>query len=141
MGEAVHLRVPMYSVPLTGQYEQELNARYLAKLDYGRWAPSLEEEEIVAFLDGLDAHQNALMSYEPRGNEMLFNCVDELLRRAELGEARPETLGSPSLGDRLSSRIDATLASDPDEAMVGRGANNARDVQSGAAVNGDVAAE
>ena len=141
MGEAVHLRVPMYSVPLTGQYEQELNARYLAKLDYGRWAPSLEEEEIVAFLDGLDAHQNALMSYEPRGNEMLFNWVDELLRRAEVGEARPETLGSPSLGDRLSSRIDATLASDPDEAMVGRGANNARDVQSGAAVNGDVAAE
>ena len=43
MSEAVSLHVPMLSVPIEQQYEQELNARYLAHLGYGAWASRLDE--------------------------------------------------------------------------------------------------
>ena len=35
MSEAVYLRKPMLALPLAGQFEQEMNARYLASLGYG----------------------------------------------------------------------------------------------------------
>lgn len=50
MGEAVHLGVPMLSVPIEGQYEQELNARYLHKLGYGTWSRSLDQRVVEEFL-------------------------------------------------------------------------------------------
>ena len=109
MGEAVHLQVPMLSVPLKGQYEQELNARYLEKLGYGRWARTLEADTVVDFLGELDRHQQALARYTPRDNSMLLGCVDELLHRAALGEPRPEGLDHPSMGDSLSSQIAEAL--------------------------------
>ncbi len=102
MGECVHLHVPMLSVPIEGQYEQELNARYLQKLGYGRFTPQLDETVVVDFLSGLDAHQEALESYQPRDNSMLLGCVDELLRMVELGEPEADVLLAPTLGDRWS---------------------------------------
>ena len=98
MGEAVHLRVPMLAIPLEGQYEQELNARYLDKLGYGRRADVLDEAAIVAFLDGLDRHDAALATYTPRGNDLLFGCVDELLARIAAGESKPDRLDAPAMG-------------------------------------------
>src|SRR5262249_11453863 len=60
MSESVHLHVPMLSVPIEGQFEQELNARYLAKLGYGSWARELDAERIARFLADTDAHARAL---------------------------------------------------------------------------------
>ena len=84
MGEAVHLKVPMLSVPITGQFEQTLNARYLERLGYGRYAEDLEEETVVSFLEHLDEFAHALHSYPSPDNEMTFGCVDELLRDVSL---------------------------------------------------------
>jgi len=109
MGEAVHLHVPMLAVPLRKQFEQELNARYLDKLGYGAWTPELSEAGLRHFLDRLPAYQEALADYLPRDNDMLFACVDELLRRVALGEERPETLDAPNLGDLLSARTAEAL--------------------------------
>jgi uncharacterized protein (TIGR00661 family) len=100
MGECVHLRVPLLALPLEGQYEQELNARYLAKLGYGRFAPQLSQQVLSDFLAGLDAHDEALSAYVPRGNEVLLAALDELLERVRLGETAPDVLQSPTLGDR-----------------------------------------
>ena len=99
MGEAVHLRVPMLCVPLVGQYEQELNARYLQKLGYGRFTPELGEDVVRDFLGGLDAHDEALKRYQPRDNGMLFGLLDECLERIDMGEGRPVTLSGDSMGD------------------------------------------
>ncbi len=38
MSEAVSIGVPLLSIPVEGQFEQELNARYLGRLGYGAWA-------------------------------------------------------------------------------------------------------
>ncbi|MFH1808377.1 MAG: glycosyltransferase family protein [Pseudomonadota bacterium] len=98
MGEAVHLHVPMMSIPIDGQYEQELNARYLKKLGYGTWARSLELDTLAAFIESSDRYSGMLQQYLPRDNGMLFGCVDELLHLAQLDEPKPAKLEADNLG-------------------------------------------
>lgn len=98
MGEAVHLHVPMLSVPIEGQYEQELNARYLAQLGYGAWARELDADGIVQFLEHTDAHAQALEAYVPHDNQLVHDCLAELLRDASLAEPRPDRLETQALG-------------------------------------------
>lgn len=83
MCEAVHLRVPMLCVPLEGQWEQQLNARWLAKLGYGAWAPRLDDTSVRGFLDRVDEYAAGVAMYAPRNNSVLFGCVDELVDRAQ----------------------------------------------------------
>jgi uncharacterized protein (TIGR00661 family) len=99
MGEAVHLRVPMFSVPVEKQFEQILNARYLARLGYGAWDETLSEPKLTAFLGRLDEHAHALHEgYTPMNNDVLFGCVDELIRNVSLDEPAADRLESPALG-------------------------------------------
>jgi uncharacterized protein (TIGR00661 family) len=98
MGEAVHLHVPMLSIPIGGQYEQELNARYLDKLGYGAFGDTPSAETIASFLARTDAMQSALERYTPRDNAMLFSCVDELLEHVRLGHEPPARLDTAALG-------------------------------------------
>jgi uncharacterized protein (TIGR00661 family) len=98
LSEAVSLKVPLLSVPVLHQYEQELNARYLEKLGYGAWARSLELEPLALFLDRIDVYQDALASYPSRDNSILFGCVDELVQRVANGEKRPVRLDSEAPG-------------------------------------------
>lgn len=96
MSEAVTLRVPMLSVPVERQAEQQLNGRYLAKLGYGRYAPILSRDGIVEFLDRLGAHQTALDQSPRYDVRYLHGCVDELLTRIARGEKRPKALETPA---------------------------------------------
>jgi uncharacterized protein (TIGR00661 family) len=98
MSEAVHLRVPMLSVPFAHQGEQVLNARYLRSLGYGDSAEAFSEEAVARFLGNLPAHERALAAYEPRDNSMTFACVDELLARIERGDRKPDRLDAPAMG-------------------------------------------
>ncbi len=75
MGEAVHLRVPMYSVPIEGHYEQILNARYLAMLGYGRYATRFDRDDIADFIESAPGDTG----YVPRDNTELFGSVDRVL--------------------------------------------------------------
>lgn len=98
MGEAVHLHVPMLAVPIGGQYEQELNARSLARLGYGAWSRTLDADTLAAFLEAVPRHAAALEAWPSPGNEMALRCVDELVQDVALGEPAPERLESPSMG-------------------------------------------
>jgi len=86
MGEAVYLRKPMLAVPLGGQFEQIMNARYLEHLDYGRFAPDLDDAKTIhAFLDELPRFEEALAGYTQDGNRDLLDAVDMHLDRAAAG--------------------------------------------------------
>jgi uncharacterized protein (TIGR00661 family) len=98
MSEAVSLGVPMFSVPIENQFEQELNARYLEHLGYGAWARKLGRDAIEVFLARTDEFSAALSSYERRDNSMLFDCLDELLSRVERSRKRPKRLESRTMG-------------------------------------------
>lgn len=98
MGEAVHLRVPMLSIPLAGQFEQEMNARYLAHLRYGMFSRTLDRDVAELFLQHTDTYATALEGYTPRDNGMLFACLDELIDGVQAGETKIDRVKSPALG-------------------------------------------
>jgi len=104
LSEALSLGVPVLSVPIELQFEQELNARYLAHLGYGAWAPSLDRDVIEAFLARTDEYAQELSAFARPDNEMLFACLDELLARAASGDLRPAWLDSPAMGKWLPLR-------------------------------------
>jgi uncharacterized protein (TIGR00661 family) len=97
MCEAVHLHVPILSCPIDGQYEQELNARYLQELGYGRFAKELDEEIIGNFLCEVDGMRDRLQGYAPTDNTMIQGCLDELLEDIRLGAPRPDQLQAPAM--------------------------------------------
>lgn len=98
MSEAVSLKVPMLSIPVAGQFEQELNARYLAALGFGAYGRELDATLLSRFLEQVDDF-SARLALQPRyDNSLIFGCIDELLIAAANGQKRPRVLGSPALG-------------------------------------------
>jgi UDP:flavonoid glycosyltransferase YjiC (YdhE family) len=89
MSEAVYLGKPLLSVPIAGQFEQIMNARWLAHLGDGRCAESLDAGALREFLADLPAMEDALGDYLQFGNEATFSAIDELLERG------PEALALP----------------------------------------------
>ncbi len=86
MGEAVYLHKPMLSVPIGRQFEQVLNARWLERLGFGRYAADVTEPAAVrAFVDDIPRHEEALAAYSQDGNEDLLEAVDQQLDRMAAG--------------------------------------------------------
>ncbi len=79
MGEAVYLHKPMLSVPLAGQFEQILNARYLQKLGYGLCRESVTHADVQELLDRADELTANLTAYHQDGNAEVFAEVDRAL--------------------------------------------------------------
>lgn len=99
LSEAVHLRVPVLSVPVEGQFEQELNARWLEHLGYGRWCRHVGASDVSAFLEDLEPFARALLTHPSQGNEATLACVDEIVASVARGEGVPERLdAAPTLG-------------------------------------------
>jgi uncharacterized protein (TIGR00661 family) len=82
MSEAVHLGVPMLTVPLAGQFEQELNARYLEQLGYGAWAEALSVEAIAGFLLAREKYAGALQTYARQDNAAALAVIEARLEEA-----------------------------------------------------------
>lgn len=86
MGEAVYFHKPMLVVPLRGQFEQTLNARWLQHLGYGQYATEIADpQQVRSFLDTIDACTDALAGYTQDGNRDLLGALDEHLDRAAAG--------------------------------------------------------
>jgi uncharacterized protein (TIGR00661 family) len=97
LSEAVHLGVPVLAVPLEGQFEQELNARYLAKLGYGQYAPRLDRIVIEDFLARTAQYERGLERYPAQDNTYLFHCIEELLGHVARGDAPPSALSGAAI--------------------------------------------
>jgi uncharacterized protein (TIGR00661 family) len=102
--EAIHLHVPIMVTPIERQYEQELNARYLEHLGYGRSNKRLTAKIIDDFVSSSEDYARSLSSYVPRDNSMLFGCVDELIARTAAKKKRPKRLSSPNMGCHPGSK-------------------------------------
>lgn len=82
MSECVYLHKPLLSVPVEGQFEQVLNARYLERLGYGLYARDLSGDALPRFLERLPACERALEGYGQEGNSVLFEALDRALEEA-----------------------------------------------------------
>ena len=82
LGEAVYLHKPILTIPLQGQAEQQLNARYVERLGYGRCVPALTTEVLDDFLAGLPKYQEAISAYEQDGNNVVLAELEAELEAA-----------------------------------------------------------
>lgn len=88
MGEAVYLHRPMLAVPVQGQFEQVLNARYLERLGYGVAADEIDRARLGAFIERIPECERRLAGYAQDGNAHLLAALDETLAAATAGAAR-----------------------------------------------------
>jgi uncharacterized protein (TIGR00661 family) len=79
MGEAVYLRRPMLAVPIAGQFEQVLNARYLQHDGYGLAADEIGDACLGQFIEALPEFQQNLGRYYQDGNRDLLAGLDQTL--------------------------------------------------------------
>jgi uncharacterized protein (TIGR00661 family) len=96
LSEAVYLGKPILSVPLRGQFEQTMNARYTERLGYGVSAPTPTPEIVGDFIERIPEFEEALAGYEQSGNTIALRAIEERAREAaaaaprELRKARRE---------------------------------------------------
>ena len=81
MSECVYLHKPLLSVPVNGQVEQVVNARYLQKLGYGRTADHIDAAVLSEFLRAVPGCEERLAGYAQDGNSVLFNALSRELQR------------------------------------------------------------
>jgi uncharacterized protein (TIGR00661 family) len=82
MSEAIYLHKPLLSVPVQGQFEQVLNALYLQRLNFGRYAPTLTERALGDFLGNLRLCEQSLSNYRQDGNQATFSALRNQLAKA-----------------------------------------------------------
>jgi uncharacterized protein (TIGR00661 family) len=81
MSECVYLHKPLLSVPVGGQVEQVVNARYLQHLGYGRVAEHIDERVLREFLAAVPGCEERLAGYQQDGNRVLFDALGAELKR------------------------------------------------------------
>jgi uncharacterized protein (TIGR00661 family) len=82
MSECVYLHKPLLSVPVAGQIEQVINARYLERVGYGMQADHVDRAVLERFVDGVPRCEERLATYTQDGNRVLFDAVNQFLDRA-----------------------------------------------------------
>ncbi len=90
MSEAVYLHRPMLCVPVKGQFEQVLNARYLEREGVGLYAEELSPGRLGEFLERIPSLEARLSSYRQDGNRDLLAKLDEVLSKAAGSPAAPQ---------------------------------------------------
>jgi uncharacterized protein (TIGR00661 family) len=79
MTEAFYLRKPYLALPMRGQFEQELNALLLAKLNYGVNLTRIRTEALGNFLYRLPDFKSSLAAYRAEDNTAIKAMLAELL--------------------------------------------------------------
>jgi uncharacterized protein (TIGR00661 family) len=97
LSEAVYLGKPVLSIPLHGQFEQLMNARYLAREGYGLCAEQVGPAILSEFLEGLDSFHSRLEDYVQDGNTEALEAITEVVTAA----------GADSRRDRARARRQA----------------------------------
>lgn len=77
LSEAIYLGKPALSIPLRGQFEQLMNARYLEREGFGMFAPEIDAETLSAFIGRLDRLQERLDAYQQDGNAEALEVIEE----------------------------------------------------------------
>jgi uncharacterized protein (TIGR00661 family) len=84
ISECLHLKKKMLLLPLPGQYEQLLNARYVQKLGLGVWAKQLDVPAVSRFLDRLEAPMPPDGRILWPDNERFFETLNTTLSHLDL---------------------------------------------------------
>jgi len=94
ISEALHLGKPVLSIPVTGMFEQFLNAHYLERCGYGSRSSigSFSIHTLRDFERRLDACRDRIRAHDFCGNQAVFAAVDDFIAGRW---RRPQGLGLP----------------------------------------------
>ena len=79
MTESFYLHKPYLALPMRGQFEQELNAFWMAKLNYGINLKRIRSEAVGNFLYRLPDYEEKLNDYHAVDNKAIKAMLAELL--------------------------------------------------------------
>lgn len=79
ISEALFLGKPYLAIPVEGQFEQIVNAYYLEKLGYGKFAREANQKNIENFLYNLGKYRRNLLKYKKEDNRKIFSKLDSLI--------------------------------------------------------------
>lgn len=79
ISEALFLKKPYFATPMTGQFEQELNAFQLHQSGYGRDGTRHDPQRIAEFLANLDMYRARLEAYPATDPTQITSKLDEVL--------------------------------------------------------------
>jgi uncharacterized protein (TIGR00661 family) len=79
MTEALYLRKPYLALPMRGQFEQEINAFLLARLNYGKTIRRVSSQAIGDFLYRIPDYTQQLKTYAGTDNRAIKAKIAELL--------------------------------------------------------------
>lgn len=82
LSEAVYLHRPVLSVPVSRQFEQVVNARYLELEGYGLAADEVSAPVLAEFLERTPDFERKLAGYQQDGNEVLLRNLEEQIALA-----------------------------------------------------------
>ena len=82
LSEAIALRKPVLSLPLRGQFEQTMNARYLERAGFGHCAERVDDGVLRRFLDALPEFDAALALAPPPGNAAALETIEAVVTAA-----------------------------------------------------------
>ena len=89
ISEALHLGKAVLSIPVEKNFEQILNARYLAHQGFGECAPAASVEVLHRFLRNVERYSDAVSMYPRQGNNSsLLSQLDSFLHVDEGSIAR-----------------------------------------------------
>jgi uncharacterized protein (TIGR00661 family) len=88
LSEAIYLGKPVLSVPLRGQFEQLMNARYLEREGYGLYAPASGPPSLREFVRRLPSLAARLTAYRQAGNEVALKAITSTLTAAAADDRR-----------------------------------------------------
>lgn len=80
VSEAIVLRKPILAIPLRGQFEQIMNARYVERLGYGLEREVVDEAALSEFLERLPDFEARLAAQPPHDNTAALRIVDAVAR-------------------------------------------------------------
>jgi uncharacterized protein (TIGR00661 family) len=88
LSEAVILGKPALAIPLHGQFEQLMNARYLEREGFGVCAREVGPGTLSAFLDGLPGFEARLAAYDREGNAAALTTIERTVTAAAADDRR-----------------------------------------------------
>ncbi len=83
MSEALYLKKPVFSVPVSGQFEQWINGYYLEKDGFGKMCsqPDQIAKNLSTFVDALPSYRQNLRIKNFNGNEQAIACINQYVEK------------------------------------------------------------
>ncbi|MFA5141680.1 MAG: MJ1255/VC2487 family glycosyltransferase [Candidatus Woesearchaeota archaeon] len=81
ISEALYLKKPILSIPVRRQFEQTINAIYLNRSGYGKYAKTAERSDLLEFVCNLNKYNEKLKNYKKEDNSKLFSILNKNIEK------------------------------------------------------------